>query len=288
MKGLPKVVLHEGDLRLPLLGLSSQSAQDIFSGASYIIHNGAEVSHMQYYQSLKLPNLQSTQQLVELSLPHRIPIHYVSTSTVGCFWAASTGQDTFPEMSVAACPPPSDGSGGYESSKWASECFLENLSKQAPDGKGWPITIHRPSLISREPESPALDIMHNIRYYSEMLGAVPSSLALRGSIDVVNMSEVVSGIIRAIHDVDVDVNSKLPSLRFRHYFGKEVFSFDKFTSSATHKPDNCVEQKTKELELEEWVNAASGLGMDKTLVTLLQSLGRSRKLVLPRLVKNVT
>ena len=42
----PRVVVHEGDLTLPLLGLSEVAAKTLFAKADLIIHNGADVSHL--------------------------------------------------------------------------------------------------------------------------------------------------------------------------------------------------------------------------------------------------
>lgn len=58
------------------LGLSLQQANDIFTQADLVIHNGADTLHLRYFKDLRKSNVGSTQTLVRLCLPRRIPIHY--------------------------------------------------------------------------------------------------------------------------------------------------------------------------------------------------------------------
>jgi hybrid polyketide synthase/nonribosomal peptide synthetase ACE1 len=72
--------IYTGDLSAPLLGLSPQAASIVFAKADVIIHNGANLSHLKYYRSLKADNVGSTRELVRLAAPRRIPIQFVSTA----------------------------------------------------------------------------------------------------------------------------------------------------------------------------------------------------------------
>lgn len=187
-----KVTMHEGDLVLPDLGLSGDDAAAVFGATDAVIHNGADMSYLKTYASLRAANLQSTKDLVKMIARHsgrrRVPFHYVSTVSVGNIVAtalanganiadgtsdvgsspgASDAQDlergrfSFRPVSIAAYPPPSVVSTseigrtahGYVATKWASEVFLEHLHKRFPE---WPVVIHRPSLIARPtPEAPS-------------------------------------------------------------------------------------------------------------------------------------
>ena len=187
-----KVTIHEGDLVLPDLGLSGDEAAAIFGAADAVIHNGADMSYLKTYASLRAANLQSTKDLVKMiarqSSGRSMPIHYVSTVSVGNLAATvlangasitdgtidvgsnpgtsdiqdiETGGFVFHPVSIAAYPPPSVVSSseifstahGYVSTKWASEVFLERLHERYPE---WPVVIHRPSLIARQtPEAPS-------------------------------------------------------------------------------------------------------------------------------------
>lgn len=186
-----KVTMHEGDLVLPNLGLSEDGAAAVFGAADAVIHNGADMSYLKTYASLRAANLQSTKDLVKMIARHSgqrsVPFHYVSTvsvgntiatalanganitdgtSNVGSSSGASDAQDierrrfVFRPVSIAAYPPPSVVSSleiartahGYIATKWASEVFLEHLQERYPE---WPILIHRPSLIARQtPKAP--------------------------------------------------------------------------------------------------------------------------------------
>lgn len=187
-----KVTMHEGDLVLPDLGLSGDDAAAIFGAADAVIHNGADMSYLKTYASLRAANLQSTKDLVKMMARHSgqrsVPFHYVSTVSVGNIVAtalanganitdershvglspgASDTQDiergglVFSPVSIAAYPPPSVVSSsdiartahGYVATKWASEVFLEHLHSRYPE---WPVVIHRPSLLARQtPEAPS-------------------------------------------------------------------------------------------------------------------------------------
>lgn len=280
MVGLPKVQLYEGDLTLPRLGLTERDAQDIFARATRIIHNGANASHMRYYQSLRLPNLESTKQLVEMAarLRRRIPIHYVSTTTLGSYYAAGTGNDVFPPVSLAAYQPPTDGFGGYPASKWASEQCLEQLHDHWLPSGGWPIFVHRPSLISRAVDDPSLDVVHNVRHFSRRMHAVPVAPNVVGWLDEVPLSIVVSGIVTALREPE----AAAPGVRFRHYCGSEQFPLSNMKSwimgnnKSSHEEDSI-----EELPLDEWANRAAEMGMDPTVVTWAASVAGQRDLKFP-------
>ena len=119
----PKIVRHTGDLALPNLGMTQPQLEALLADIDIIIHNGAEVSHMKSYHSLRAPNFLSTLQLALLAVPNKIPFHYISTGGV----ARLSGAAVQPLSSVAAYPPPTDGRDGYVASKWASEVLLEKM-----------------------------------------------------------------------------------------------------------------------------------------------------------------
>lgn len=283
MLGLPKVQLYEGNLTLPRLGLTEGDAQDIFSRATRIIHNGADASHMRHYQSLRLPNLESTKQLVEIAakLGRRIPIHYVSTTTLGPYYAASTGNDIFPPVSLAAFRPPTDGFGGYPATKWASEQCLELLHERWLPVGGWPIFVHRPSLISRAVDDPSLDVVHNVRHFSRRMHAVPLAPNVVGWLDEVPLADVVSGIVTALREPE----AAAPGVRFRHYCGTEKFPLNDMkswimgTDNGAHGDDS-----VEEMPLDQWATRAAEMGMDPTVVTWVASVAGQRDLKFPMVV----
>jgi hybrid polyketide synthase/nonribosomal peptide synthetase ACE1 len=121
----PKVTVYSGDLSAPQLGLSDNEAEQIFEMADAIIHNGADVSFLKSYQSLRHTNLNSTMELVRLSAPRRLHFHYISTLSV----TRLTEQQDYPATSVAKFRPGRKVN-GYVASKWASEIYLESAHEE--------------------------------------------------------------------------------------------------------------------------------------------------------------
>lgn len=200
---------YEGDLALHHLGLSDRDVREIFDTANVIIHNGADVSYMKTHTSLRLPNLQATKELAEMSIHRMISFHYISSGGA-CSFAAAAGCKRLGPTSVAQFPPPTDSSPGYASSKWASEVFLEKLKAQHTS---WPICIHRLSNIARI-DTPQLDLVYNIQQFSRRLQAVPIIQSkVHGALDSVPLDTVVQGILQAIE------GRPPSSLRFLHHLG---------------------------------------------------------------------
>ncbi|KAK7706310.1 NRPS [Diaporthe eres] len=233
-KARAKVVIHEGDLMQPRLGLQCEVSEIgvIFDTADAAIHNGADVSYLKTYASLRAPNVAATKALAELCLARKIPFHYVS-SVGACAFAAAAGRQS--NGSVAAWPPPSDSGAapGYFSSKWASEMFLEKLGQEHP---GWRVVVHRPSNISRSDgeDAPGMDLVHNIRHYARDLGAVPvvpvPAGEDAGALNSVSLETVVEGVLGDVLGSDAragqDEEDNGPGVRFVHHLGELELPMD--------------------------------------------------------------
>ncbi|KAE8149917.1 hypothetical protein BDV25DRAFT_120086 [Aspergillus avenaceus] len=268
-----KVVVHTGDLAAKRLGLSETEAKEIFSSAAAIIHNGAEVSHMKSYHSLRTTNVGSTRQLLELALRHSIdsgvptpPFHYVSTAGVGHL----PGTLSFPEKSVAPFPPAVDGSDGYVAAKWASERILGHASEKL----GVPVFIHRPSNITG-PGVGDRDIIHNVWRLSELLRTVPDLVAAgaQGAFDFVGVDSCAKGII----DHLFHPSSNEPM--YLHQSGDTVIPVEEFQEFLQNKEGGHVEK----VPFEEWVDMAVQAGLDPLVATFLR--GTKGAFVMPLLVK---
>ncbi|KAL8749171.1 MAG: hypothetical protein Q9184_006913 [Pyrenodesmia sp. 2 TL-2023] len=72
----PRVDTRAGDLAAPTLGLGSDQTEATFSNADVIIHNGADVSFMKTYPSLKRTNVTPTKYLARLAVSHRVPFSF--------------------------------------------------------------------------------------------------------------------------------------------------------------------------------------------------------------------
>ena len=202
-----KVTIYQGDLSLPRCGLSEKDAASIFDSANAVIHNGADVSFLKTYQSLKLPNLISTKELVKLSLPRQIPFHFVSTATVGQL----NGTDTLELVSMAEFPPPPGYNDGYAASKWASEIFLEKVHAQL----GLPVVIHRPSSVLGEGVG-EMDIMSNVMKYAPVIKAMPDPGKWRGYLDMISVESATAGVLETVLQA---VQTGEESVRYVHHSG---------------------------------------------------------------------
>ncbi|KXX81179.1 Polyketide synthase-nonribosomal peptide synthetase [Madurella mycetomatis] len=92
-----RVKCLEGGLCSPRLDLSQEDTARIFrtpdcqDEADTVVHNGADVSHLGTYASVRAANVGSTKQLAALCLPRRLPLHYVSTTSIAMYQPAHVG-----------------------------------------------------------------------------------------------------------------------------------------------------------------------------------------------------
>ena len=288
-----KVILYEGDLLQQRLGLSESDAKKIFDSTDVIVHNGADVSYMKTYQSLRLPNVQSTKELANLCLPRLIPIHYISSGGA-CSFAAAAGQDRISPLSVAKYGPPSNAPHGYSATKWASEVFLEKLHTRYPN---WPIWIHRPSNIARI-DDPQLDLVHSLQRYSQLLRAVPVVRGtVRGQINSVALYTVVKGIMDAVRETagrERDGKRMVSrNLRYSHHLGEVSLPLDDIRSwvpenlnqSPRQEDPDGYQMDIAEITLDEWAVRAEELGMHPNLVAFMRSLAHQNGFVFPTLAR---
>lgn len=261
-----KVSIFQGDLTLPLLGLSIEDKENIFSTSNLLVHNGADVSHLKSFQSLKLANLQSTKELINMALPFRIPLHYISTTQIGSYCE----ETILSEISLSNVSPPPSGSDGYTASKWCSEHFLQKLNRHC----NWPMTIHRPSSIIRE-DNISLDLTHNLLHYSRLMKACPTSTNLQGFLDLVSLSNVVTATIKSLHE-----NSPTKT-RFVHHSGDIVIPLHNMKSFMSKELGEVV----AELPIGEWTREARTLGMHEILCLLFENAANLGITRFPRVVK---
>ncbi|MEU6732681.1 amino acid adenylation domain-containing protein [Streptomyces physcomitrii] len=120
------------DLALPRFGLSEAAFASLAQSADMIVHNGAAVSILRDYASLRAANTESTRQLLALAAERRVPLHFVSTLSVAPPRSAAA------EVPERFLPPHPWLNSGYQQSKWASEHLLEQAA-----ARGFPVTVHR-------------------------------------------------------------------------------------------------------------------------------------------------
>ena len=262
----PRIKVYSGDLASPTLDLTTDETDIIFSQVDLIIHNGADVSFMKTYQSLKRTNVNPTKYLAQLAVPRRIPLHFISSASV----AQLTGLDTIGEISVSKWAPGPDAD-GYTAAKWVAERHLEKLSERF----GLPVVIHRPSSITGE-GSGNLDLMSNMFKYVELLEAVPQGPAWKGYFDFISVHSVAAAIVKSI------VGRQDTAVRYLYSAGEIVYPLavvKELTEGGSGLP-------VKTLPVDEWVDAAEEKGLDQMLAAYMRSAGDSKNpLAFPKLLK---
>ncbi|KAK8914934.1 Fusarin C synthetase [Metarhizium anisopliae] len=251
----PRVSCYAGDLSLPRLGLSTSDFTQLSANADKIIHNGADVSFLKSYQSLRATNVGSTKEIVRMAALHRIPIHFISTGGL----ANLTNLDGLPQVSVSSFTPPADGSRGYIATKWASEVYLENVVTRL----GIPVWIHRPSNITGV-RSPSSDLIQIIFTYSEQIKAVPEIDGWKGCFDFVPVETVARGIVCAIHETGLQQGT---SPVYRHHCGRDKIPVTGIREHLETK----VGARIDSVGIEEWLSRAQSVGLEDTAAALVSS-----------------
>jgi amino acid adenylation domain-containing protein/thioester reductase-like protein len=130
----PRIILLNGDMKEPALGLPAETVEDLSDIIDHIWHCGAFVHHMFDYGTLRRENVQSTVELLKIASSGRRKVfNFVST-----IMAASRRDNQGRTIEVDLGDRPIS-SNGYILTKWASERIL--LSHAA---KGLLVNIFRP------------------------------------------------------------------------------------------------------------------------------------------------
>lgn len=254
-----KVIQYAGDLTSPRLGLDLENWEFLGNTVDAIIHNGADVSFLKSYHSLRAANLQSTRQLACLALKRSIPLHFVSTGGV----SQLAQVEALPPQSVSHFTPPLDGSNGYVASKWAAETYLEACASQF----NLPSTIHRPSNIIGE-GMPATDLIQSILKISVDRGAVPTTDGWTGAFDFVPVADVATGICNAILKREDTVSGLL---HFLHHCGDEKIHVGDLKTFLEHRFG--VELRT--VDVDTWMKEARQTDLPEVLESLIGATLRS-------------
>ncbi|PGH16793.1 hypothetical protein AJ80_05108 [Polytolypa hystricis UAMH7299] len=266
-----KVAIYTGDLGAPRLGLSEEQAETVFNSAHAVIHAGADVSFMKTYHSLKLVNVASTKELVRLSIPYRLPLHFVSSAGV----ARLSGRDAFGPESIAPYPPPQDRPEGYIAAKWVSETYLERAAERF----ALPVWIHRPSSVTGDTTSD-LDLMANMLKYTERTRSIADSSALKGQMDFISVQAVASSILREVIDND-PTPSPGSKVRYLYQAGETVLHMEQLQSVLEQASDEAFEV----LPLEVWIDQAEAAGLNPLLGLYLRQIADGQML-LPKLTND--
>ncbi|KAK9778927.1 putative Beta-ketoacyl synthase domain-containing protein [Seiridium cardinale] len=294
----PKVSIFPGDLTQRRLGLSVTDAETIFGAADAVLHNGCDVSHMRSYTSLKPSNYDSTREIVRLAMPHRIPVHYVSSAEVAIY----SGEADFPPRSAAPFPPPSgddiSSADGYTACKWVSERFLEKVCRVVP---GLCVSIYRPTSIVRgatavdidailgaacsgdnDVDGPARDLWQELFYFSTRVRAVPTSSVIRGVVNFVSAENVVDGILDGVlgRSLDGDDTKSLQQPRYVNLGGCVELPIDEWQKRLEEQ----IGAEVEAVSLEVWAARAEEAGLNPTLAQFFAHVESMGGLVFPKIL----
>lgn len=134
-----RIVAVAGDLTKENFGLTEAEFTDLAHNIDVIYHNGAVANYLGHYDTLKLPNVYGTKQIIKLAATYkRKPIHHSSTLTI---FNAGTHRSVSEDTSI-------DGEQheyfpGYFASKWAAEKLI-NQAREL----GIPCNIYRFGLMT--------------------------------------------------------------------------------------------------------------------------------------------
>ncbi|KAI8950362.1 hybrid PKS-NRPS protein [Xylaria longipes] len=269
----PKIRAYAGDLGATRLGLSEDDFARLADTVDAIVHNGATVSFLQTYQSLRGPNVSSTGELVRMALPRRIPLHYLSTAGIA---RLVPGADAITEKtSLAAFPPPADGSDGYVASKWASEQMLRKVSR----AHRLPVRVHRPVSIVGDGAA-STDLMVNLMAYARQLRVAPRLDSWTGFFDLVQVDDVAAEIVDTVFD-NAGASSA-PLYAVVHESGGVYVPVREMAGFVSRELEGGA--PVAEVPLGEWIGLAETAGMPYTVASYLRSVSDVPVRV-PRLLK---
>ncbi|TVY90824.1 Fusarin C synthetase [Lachnellula willkommii] len=285
-----KVIEYVGDLSTLNLGLSNSHFASLTEHAHVIIHNGADVSLLKTYQSLRRANVVSTRTLCEMAIPRRVPLHYVSTASVA---KVIQHDDKEPLLEVPASPAVPDllnSVDGYAASKWASEAFLE---KAAADN-GLPAYVHRLAHVVGDDAS-ELDAMGMLTKYTLLLRALPriEPEDVTGQWDFVMFQDVARDLVEsAIESATDGGNSpRLPQqtqqgLRplFVNHCNHVKYSHEELGGYL----EGMAGGPLREIDMEEWLAEAHEKGLHPLVHEFFAAFVKGGgKMVLPVIAKSV-
>ncbi|KAI1193519.1 putative PKS-NRPS protein [Nemania serpens] len=270
-----RIEILRGDLGSADLGLSEQDAERVFGTADSIIHNGADVSFMKTYSSLRRTNVLATKNLAALAVRlgrKGVPFHFISSASV----TQLTPLEEIGEVSVSAYPPPSSGHfDGYTAAKWVSERSLELVAA----AHGLPVTIHRPASITGN-ESSELDLMGNLFKFVERLEAVPESAAWKGYFDLISVHTVAGIVARSV--VVPGNQARESGVKYQYESGEIVYPLSTMKDMLQMGSDLPV----RVLSLGDWVEEAQAKGLNPMLAAYLRgTVGDNTRLAFPKLIK---
>lgn len=244
-----KIHEYRGDLVKPLLGLSTDDFKRLCQTTDMIIHVGADVAHLKSYEMMRAANVVSTQTLLAMATPRRVPVHFVSSSSV-----AMLQKDTseLAEVPPSSFWPPADADSlmknaiGYAASKWMGEILLERA-------EGLPAVVHRfPNIMG--PDAPEEIPLVALDKYCTKMRAVPAldPKQWQGELDIIDVSDVVPEFLAKAYAHD-----PRDPFAVHNYCSENRY----LLSDLAGMYNGRLGTKVKVLPTREWMQKAKALGM---------------------------
>lgn len=280
-----KIVEYTGNLSDLNLGLSNTQFAFLAEHSHVIIHNGADVSLMKTYQSLRRANVISTRTLCNMAIPRQLPVHFISTASV----AKVTQQQ--PLLEVPASPTDAallNTVDGYAASKWVSETILERVATDSC----LPVYIHRLAHVVGDDAS-ELDAVGMMTKYSLLLRALPriEEEHVDGQWDFVFVENVAEDAIKLAIDSATDYG-RLPTLQAgsKRKSSAIFINYCCDVKIPHHELKEYLERTfgkpLKEMKMKEWLALARERGIHSLIYEFFLAFDEGRgKLTLPSLSK---
>jgi amino acid adenylation domain-containing protein/thioester reductase-like protein len=134
-----RVILIQGDLALPYLGMAKEDFFDLAKKIAIVYHNAAHVHHIYNYTQVREANVLGTLETIKLASVNHAPLHYVSTLSAVLNFVDDKGmikENLIQNVDKLIIQD------GYSQTKLVSEHLLSQAANY-----GLPVHIYRPGWI---------------------------------------------------------------------------------------------------------------------------------------------
>lgn len=273
-----KIVEYTGDLSALDLGLSGSESTFLMNNAHCVIHNGADVSLLKTYHTLRRANVLSTRTLCQMATPRRIPLHYVSTASVAKAIKHDKEETLYEVPASPAIPDLLNSIDGYAASKWVSETLI---NKVAADNK-LPAYIHRLAHVVGNDLS-ELDAVGMLTKYSIMMKALPriDKECIKGQWDFVIVHEVAKEIADSAIG---SISSGCPGTIFINHCSEAKVPLENLKAYL----EEISGVRLEEMDMNEWLRLAREKGLHPLVYEFLGAFNEGQgHMVLPMIAKGV-
>ncbi|KAI1419258.1 hybrid PKS-NRPS PsoA [Xylaria sp. FL1777] len=285
-----KIIEHVGDLSTLSLGLLDSEFASLAENAHAIIHNGADVSLLKTYRSLRRANVLSTRKLCEMAIPRRIPVHYMSTASVAKVIEQNSEEHLLEVAPWPAVPELLNSVDGYAATKWVSEMLLDRVAI----GNELPAYVHRLAHVVGDDAS-ELDAIGMLTKYSLLLRALPriDPEDIIGQWDFVTVEDITKNIIESVLDSATSCQLGRDSLQNQTHLSPGARFINHCSDvKVPHEElkeylENLAGESLREVEMGEWLTDAVAKGLNPLVHNFFIAFQQgSGKMVLPIIGRN--